>query len=61
MDHDDPIPKGKNGDNWLKRARVKRKKQTQKTSEILMVFTISKLVKLNMIQMTPNDYLHNVV
>ena len=60
MEHDDPITKKEKKKNWLKSARVKAQKQTQKTLEILMVFTISKLLKLNTIRMNSNDSLRNV-
>ena len=49
MQHDDPILKKKKEKNWLKSARLKAQKKTQKTLEILMVLTTSKLVNLNMI------------
>ena len=60
MEHDDTIPKKNEVKNWLNTARVKAQKQTKKTLEILLVLTTSKLVKLNMIRMTPNDSLHKV-
>ena len=60
VDQDDPIPKKKREKYWLKNGRAKAQNQTQKTLEILMVLTTSKLVKLNMVLMTPNDFLLGV-
>ena len=57
MEHDDPIPKKKKGGGWLKITRVKVQKQTQKKLDVLMVLTASRLVKLNIIRITPNDSL----
>ena len=58
MVHGDPIPKKKK-EKYVKNARVKAKRQIQKTVKILMVLNILKLVKLIMIHMNPNDSLRN--
>ena len=50
----------KSRENWLKSAIVKAHRQTQKTVIILMVLTILKLMKLNMIMMNPNDSMRNI-
>ena len=54
MEHGDPIP-NKNKRKNPKSARVKAPRLIQKTVKILMVFTILKLVKLIMIQVTLNE------
>ena len=60
MEHGDPIPNKKKGENQSKSAIVKAPRQIQKTVKILMVLTILKLVKLLMIFMTLNDSLCNL-
>ena len=61
MEHSYTIPKKKKGEKlYIKSARVKAQKHTQKKLDILMVLTNSRLVKLNMIMINLNEYLRNV-
>ena len=59
VDQDDPIPKKKR-EKLAKNARVKAQRQINKDVKILMVLTMLKLVKLNMIWINPNKSLRNV-
>ena len=60
MEHGDTVPNKNKEKTQSKITRVKATRQIQKTVKILMVLIILKLGKPLMIQMTPNESLHNV-